>query len=625
MLLAVNVVLVALLAITHWDRFCQLVRGLYNLGSQWVTTSTVLGFYGLLILYLFIIVHAPSTTKIPHRKRRSKRLAPYYDHTGKLIGWVREEDEEFTTQTPHDDTLVPQLSPGILPTRNLKTSPSTVTPATRIRHAPSTATGVNRSAMVIITQMKFNPENGEVDWHDPEFKFTCFPCRPRTTAKLLVPKQTVMLPDPRAKDQWRDDGVLWYPALFIKRHPYASNKKREYEFRFYESIDWAMEDDEYWPPDRHFHTDLVFCEEVLKIVLRPEQMGMIRAPAEWTDCPSEDHPLVKIFDAAINPLATVLRTFPDDHPVILAYTTFFEDEPDEARETRLEDWPALRRLVDPLPELIALMERPLQRLEDFRVLSVPGQQERHYRVIGVGRAMLQILALQHELGEPLDLSGATFEELVDNAITAVPVEAIGALYHMFLATKPRVLHHKKYWSLDAFKQATTNFATIHSMRDPEYHPQLYRRKPGTPLESRRPRIPVEFPTDDTSEGHPKKMKTEIRRRKTRPRPEEDEDDMPAPKRQAKQQRNQGKRPLEQKKAPAVASVGERVARRQRSDDEEEDLPVPKRQTTQQRQLRSREKKPAAGKKAPAAPTGKVVAQGKGWYEVESGSDNEDSE
>ncbi|KAJ6466129.1 hypothetical protein C8R47DRAFT_1235046, partial [Mycena vitilis] len=469
------------------------------------------------------------------------------------------------------------------------------------------------------------PENGEVDWHDPEFKFTCFPCRPRTTAKLLVPKQTVMLPDPRAKDQWRDDGVLWYPALFIKRHPYASNKKREYEFRFYESIDWAMEDDEYWPPDRHFHTDLVFCEEVLKIVLRPEQMGMIRAPAEWTDCPSEDHPLVKIFDAAINPLATVLRTFPDDHPVILAYTTFFEDEPDEARETRLEDWPALRRLVDPLPELIALMERPLQRLEDFRVLSVPGQQERHYRVIGVGRAMLQILALQHELGEPLDLSGATFEELVDNAITAVPVEAIGALYHMFLATKPRVLHHKKYWSLDAFKQATTNFATIHSMRDPEYHPQLYRRKPGTPLESRRPRIPVEFPTDDTSEGHPKKMKTEIRRRKTRPRPEEDEDDMPAPKRQAKQQRNQGKRPLEQKKAPAVASVGERVARRQRSDDEEEDLPVPKRQTTQQRQLRSREKKPAAGKKAPAAPTGKVVAQGKGWYEVESGSDNEDSE
>ncbi|KAJ6466128.1 hypothetical protein C8R47DRAFT_1224071 [Mycena vitilis] len=115
MLLAVNVVLVALLAITHWDRFCQLVRGLYNLGSQWVTTSTVLGFYGLLILYLFIIVHAPSTTKIPHRKRRSKRLAPYYNHTGKLIGWVREEDEEFTTQTPHDDTLVPQLSPGPLP------------------------------------------------------------------------------------------------------------------------------------------------------------------------------------------------------------------------------------------------------------------------------------------------------------------------------------------------------------------------------------------------------------------------------------------------------------------------------------------------------------------------------
>ncbi|KAJ6479418.1 hypothetical protein C8R47DRAFT_1136751 [Mycena vitilis] len=113
MLLAVNMVLVSLLAMTHRDRLCQLIRVLYDLGSHWVTTSTVLAFYGLLILYLLIVVHAPRTTRIPHRKRRSKRLAPYYDHAGKLKGWVREEDEESTTQTWYD-TLVPRLSPGPL-------------------------------------------------------------------------------------------------------------------------------------------------------------------------------------------------------------------------------------------------------------------------------------------------------------------------------------------------------------------------------------------------------------------------------------------------------------------------------------------------------------------------------
>ncbi|KAJ7869971.1 hypothetical protein B0H13DRAFT_1896417 [Mycena leptocephala] len=59
---------------------------------------------------------------------------------------------------------------------------------------------------------------------------------------------------------------------------------------------------------------------------------------------------------------------------------------------------------------------------DFRLVSVPGP-ERHYRVIGVGRAMLQLLALQHELGEPLDLNGDTFDDLVEGDIKATQMES----------------------------------------------------------------------------------------------------------------------------------------------------------------------------------------------------------
>lgn len=221
------------------------------------------------------------------------------------------------------------------------------------------------------------------------------------------------------------------------------------------------------------------------------------------------------------------------------------------------------------------MERPLQRLDDFRVVSVPGR-ERHYRVAGVGRVMLQILALQHELGEPLDLNGDTFEELVDQAISAVKVEAVGALYGMFLMTNPRILRHKKYWSPEAFNKDAPGFAKLHSRRDPTYHPATYRR--SLPQENRRPRITVEIPqeTEDTLEAPAIEVKTKNYRKKIRPRPE----------------------------------------------DHDEEPPAPKRQATHQRQLRSHEKKASTEKQAVAPPAGKVVARGKGWYEIESDSDEE---
>ncbi|KAJ6462757.1 hypothetical protein C8R47DRAFT_1202123 [Mycena vitilis] len=57
--------------------------------------------------------------------------------------------------------------------------------------------------------------------------------------------------------------------------------------------------------------------------------------------------------------------------------------------------------------------------------------------------------------------------------------------------------------------------------------------------------------------------------------------------------------------------------RRRSDDEDADVPLPKRQATQRR-LRSRDKKRIMEQKAV---TGKVVARGKGWITVESGSDD----
>ncbi|KAJ7797825.1 hypothetical protein B0H13DRAFT_1933974 [Mycena leptocephala] len=247
--------------------------------------------------------------------------------------------------------------------------------------------------------------------------------------------EIVMLPDPRAEDQWREAKVLWYPARFLKHRPHAQNKKREFEFRFLQCIQWTRQEHELMQPSRHYSQDRKFCEELSKIVLRPEQIGIVRYPAFSSPNPPKNHPLIEIFDIAVAPLAKLLVSFPGDHPVVRSYNAFFMDRPEDHRDTHIERW-LPEGLHQPERELTALMERPLQRLQDFRLVSVPGP-ERRYRVIGVGRAMLQLLDLQHELGEPLDLNGDTFDDLVEGDIKATQMESHEATRAMFLTTKPK--------------------------------------------------------------------------------------------------------------------------------------------------------------------------------------------
>jgi hypothetical protein len=85
-LLLVNTALVVLLAMTNWDRVLSLLLWLYSAASPWLTTSTVLTVYGLVLLYLIAVVHAPATTPEPSsRRRHSKILVLYYNRDGRSL------------------------------------------------------------------------------------------------------------------------------------------------------------------------------------------------------------------------------------------------------------------------------------------------------------------------------------------------------------------------------------------------------------------------------------------------------------------------------------------------------------------------------------------------------------
>lgn len=75
---------------------------------------------------------------------------------------------------------------------------------------------------------------------------------------------------------------------------------------------------------------------------------------------------------------------------------------------RADEWPP-ESLTDPTKALSVLMERPLKKLLDFKVVAVPGA-ERRRRAVAVGRVMLQLLAIQFvDLGEPLNLNSDMFQ------------------------------------------------------------------------------------------------------------------------------------------------------------------------------------------------------------------------
>ncbi|KAF8187695.1 hypothetical protein K438DRAFT_1764850 [Mycena galopus ATCC 62051] len=78
--------------------------------------------------------------------------------------------------------------------------------------------------------------------------------------------------------------------------------------------------------------------------------------------------------------------------------------------------------------------------------------------MSVARILLLLLAIQHELEEPLNLNGAMFEDLGQGTIIRVPDNYHWAVRAMLLATRPKWLSHKKYWESQwAFLVSLRNF------------------------------------------------------------------------------------------------------------------------------------------------------------------------
>jgi hypothetical protein len=178
-----------------------------------------------------------------------------------------------------------------------------------------------------------------------------------------------------------------------------------------------------------------------------------------------DHPLVAIFSACITRLAVVLAAFDEDHPVVGCYNEYFVGKNSSARDTKAGEW---------LSNLQSLMQPPMHELLNRRVLRVP-EVERRRRVFSVGSALLQLLAIQHELNEELNLNGDTLLDLLVGSIVPCKIDGTKALEAMFLATDTIDLKHRKGWDINRFSQHMLKFNAEHTIYDPTLRPPTFAR------------------------------------------------------------------------------------------------------------------------------------------------------
>ncbi|KAF8142419.1 hypothetical protein K438DRAFT_1784824 [Mycena galopus ATCC 62051] len=327
----------------------------------------------------------------------------------------------------------------------------------------------------------------EINWTAEDIHFICKYCRDEDPlGEILWPGRIVMVPDPNIPD-WRAPGVLWYPATFVKRHKKVA-PNHEYEFQWFECTDGTVyqSKDSALPSSiiRRFTRERGFCEEIEYIDLTANMLGKIRLPFYMhPDHPRHKNPeLADIFSAAIPQIAEILAAFDSNHRVVANFLNYFRSRKEVERRKNAGNWMASLGLV-PTPELEVVLDAAMAALlrhENF--LSIL-EEECEMRVMGVGSALLQILAVQYEIGEPLDLNGDILMDFFADRVVPCPTDGPKALEAMFAATPfPEV----NTGSNDLLKQMLI-FNKAHAFYDPHFRPPTFRRAgesivtPTTPM------------------------------------------------------------------------------------------------------------------------------------------------
>ncbi|KAJ7242254.1 hypothetical protein C8J57DRAFT_1526301 [Mycena rebaudengoi] len=223
---------------------------------------------------------------------------------------------------------------------------------------------------------------------------------------------------------WKSPEVLWYLARFVKRHHRSEGTNREYQFHWLEElIDWSVHEpleDSLLQPSmilRTYYQSRDFCREISEITLKPNQ----------PDIEHENAALSEIYSPeVIAHIAALLADFRESNPVINSYHDYCSGRGTKQRQREELDWMRSLHLI-PSPEVECVLVEPQQQLLSHPNLAHIDLTERNHRVSAIGSVFLQLLAIQHEHGEPLDLNGGFVDHLIDGRVVHCAIDGTEAL------------------------------------------------------------------------------------------------------------------------------------------------------------------------------------------------------
>ncbi|KAJ7352132.1 hypothetical protein DFH08DRAFT_805411 [Mycena albidolilacea] len=225
--------------------------------------------------------------------------------------------------------------------------------------------------------------------------------------------------------------------------------KNEFNFTFFNNyIHWPLERDT-WRLNltmEMFSRDRKFCEAIACIPLTTAQ------------------------------LVSILSTFSEDHPVISQYQLFCEEHnPDDHDFAHHTSWWIQSLSNEPTPEVGSFVNETIEKMDRMQPRNI-GPMPWQDRVGAIGRVMLYLLAIQHELGE-------TLLDILDGSILPLNQDWRNVFFFMYLATDPEELRHKDAFDVDRFKDNRDTFYSDHVIYDPTLHlPKFERRRPhATPI------------------------------------------------------------------------------------------------------------------------------------------------
>ncbi|KAJ7229919.1 hypothetical protein GGX14DRAFT_383879 [Mycena pura] len=219
------------------------------------------------------------------------------------------------------------------------------------------------------------------------------------------------------------------------------------------------------PPCTSFHTErekLWFgisrkaCRDALEEFgkLKPHQIGTIHLP-RYMDPTYKEHSnatLEVVLLTALPDIGSILVNFDPQHPVISHFLTQTKGNADAMQ---VSQWIKSLGLVL-YPELEEIVYSVVMRIcNRFGLQDLP-EPEQKRRIFSVGFALLQMLAAQHELEEPLDLSGSFLAELISRRVVFAGGQN-DAASTMASNCKPEQLEKK----FVVFKRKHTTYIDLH--------------------------------------------------------------------------------------------------------------------------------------------------------------------